>query len=603
MKHRRATLACSKTISAPGRATSRLVARVGSLLFGIVLTAVLGSPSWSTGSGSDSETGSPHPPTPATTATDGPAAPAPPSDEGPGAHGALIELHVKYVSIDRVFLDGGRGAGFAVGDTLTVWRDGNEVAHLVVESVATSSSSCMILGQEESTTANPIVSVEVGDLARGIPSRKTNRARVAHAAESGTNRSDRLTRESNLSPASRWSETRLRGGVSLVWQNVSDDLGNTTNRPTARVRLHASRIHGSPLYVRVRASLRRIDRAPTSSLPDEWNDRVTAAFLGWENDRVDLQAGRIPYVAAGGIGHLDGALAALRIVPWLEIGAFGGTLPGRQYIAGSTSVSNSRKFGFFVTNTSTMAEGLTSEQTLAASDWYDDHAAYRRYLASTGFVRWERGLTVSHTLELDRNLQTISANPWTLTTARLSARYALNARTSVSVQHENRSTRTYLDPNQPDSTSVSSGYRGTRASLSWTPRRGLSTRLSGGIRKTEADSLQSYSVTIGATTSRIPDTRTRVRADVQLYRTRYAEGWNPSIALERSFFSFLTVGGGTGARSYTAVSTGDEHRMRWSRWTAGVDTRSRVHLRMEYETTWGDDPGRRSVLVDLGYSF
>ncbi|MEZ4655059.1 MAG: hypothetical protein R3E12_16075 [Candidatus Eisenbacteria bacterium] len=471
----------------------------------------------------------------------------------------------------------------------------------MVESVATSSSSCTILGQEESTTANPIVTVDVGDLARGIPSGKTHRAPVARAAESGANRSDRLTRESNLSPASRWSETRLRGGLSLVWQNVSDDLGNTTNRPTARVRLHASHIYGSPLYVRVRASLRRIDRAPTSSLPDEWNDRVTAAFVGWENDRMDLQAGRIPYVAAGGIGHLDGALAALRIVPWLEIGAFGGTLPGRQYIAGSTSVSNSRKFGFFVTNTSTVAEGLTSEQTLAASDWYDDHAAYRRYLASTGFVRWERGLTVSHTLELDRNLQTISANPWTLTTARLSARYALNARTSVSVQHENRSTRTYLDPNQPDSTSVSSGYRGTRASLSWTPRRGLSTRLSGGIRKTEADSLR-LSVTIGATTSRIPDTACRVRADVQLYRHALRlEGWNPSIALERSFFSFLTVGGGTRSPSYTAVSTRDEHRMRWSRWTA-MRHRS-VHLRMEYETTWGDDPGRRSVLVDLGYSF
>lgn len=523
---------------------------------------------------------------------------------------AIVDFDVRYISADKVYLDGGRGGGLRPGDILTVERDGVLVARLVVESVAKNSSACHVL-----EGLDPSV-ISMDDRVFGIPSGTQalpeNEPVISSAGTSSLGsiavKDAADGTDSQGRTGKTRSRTRVRGSVSLVWQHHEDQDGNTTERPSTRFRLDAREIAGSPWYARVRATLRRIDRAPTSSRPDEWNDRVSAFYVGYDAAVVGFELGRIPYIAAGGVGRLDGALARFQVAPWLQVGLFGGGLPSSRTVVGSEAFqSDMTKYGLFAVHTAHPGGGWTSTQTVAASQWYEGSTEARRYLASSGNFRWDGGVYVSHTVEFDRapgiDDLGVSLGDWTLSDLRLSVRYARASNWSASVSHDERSRRPESSTVEADTTGTSYGYRGTRASLSYTPVKGLSTRMMASIRKADSDTLSSRSLALGATLHRFPDRKSRLRVDAQFYRTRYADGWNPGLRLERVMTKSVTLGAGGGARSYTAVSSLEKRDNRWLRGDVSVATAARVRFRVEYEQVWGDDPDRRTILGDVSYSF
>jgi len=81
--------------------------------------------------------------------------------------GVAPRIAVRYLSADHVYLDAGLAEGVAVGDTLTVARDGRAIATLVVVHAADHSASCTVVFAAEPVRAGDAVAAARGRTAPG----------------------------------------------------------------------------------------------------------------------------------------------------------------------------------------------------------------------------------------------------------------------------------------------------------------------------------------------------------------------------------------------------------------------------------------------------
>jgi len=222
------------------------------------------------------------------------------------------EIHIRYISVDLVYLDAGREAGLAEGAVLQV-RDGERVkALLKVVSVTANTASCTISEQ----TAPPLV----GDLVVRVAVARTG-DEPAEASEPETEaepaeapRTRQRAESTSGSPQKR-PRSPLSGTVSAQYFAYQDSNNSDYDyqQPGLRLNIRAKELFGGDYQVRIKTRTRYLSRADSQSgpSPTQWTNRIYEASFSYENEAslFDYRLGRIISNAFSGVGYIDGGLS------------------------------------------------------------------------------------------------------------------------------------------------------------------------------------------------------------------------------------------------------------------------------------------------------
>lgn len=215
---------------------------------------------------------------------------------------------VSYISGSSIYIDGGRGTGFEIGDTLTVKRKQDTVCTAVIVAVSSSSSSAKVLVQN----LQPVV----GDRASTV---KVVSAQVSQP-------SLRIPEPTLPTPTS--SPNLVSGYVALnyaatAWGGSSFDV----SQPGAVLKFTISRLAGSWMSFSMygRTTYDPSGQASRISTKSALDSRLYEAALTLESPSswFGFSLGRVSSRYVAGMGLFDGAQFYVRM-GGLKVGAFGG---------------------------------------------------------------------------------------------------------------------------------------------------------------------------------------------------------------------------------------------------------------------------------------
>jgi hypothetical protein len=381
------------------------------------------------------------------------------------AAGWAAEARVSYLSGGTVYLDAGRDAGLAEGDTVTVSRDGKVVARLRVAALSSQRASC--------DTLAVLVPLRVGDAAsftaRAVPP-------VAAALPD--------TGVPPVTPTSRTSSRRIHGRVGARFLNVDHQEAGDYQLPQLDLRLDAAGLGAGHVDLAADIRARRITRTTTaggSSSDDDGRVYRLSAAVHDPRDAWRLTVGRqiSPFLAS--VSLFDGVLAQVGRERW-GVGAFAGAQPEPASLGLSDRILQAG--GYAEWRSPRLAERRWSA-TLGGAHSTDDGEVNRDFLFAQGFYR-DRRLSGWFAQEVDLNAawkqdQGDPAVSWTSTY--LSARAELTRALVIHGGYDNRrSVRLYRDRETPE-TEFDDHYRqGVWGGMSLEP--GGAMRLGGEWRTT-----------------------------------------------------------------------------------------------------------------------
>jgi hypothetical protein len=511
---------------------------------------------------------------------------------------------IRYVSAENVYLAGGTAGGLAVGDTLTIERDGSPIGHVVVAYAAEHSASATAVEQN--------LGVRPGDRARAVLRRaaapQPGERAVPASPETRDDR-ERLEREATTQRPRR-PLARLSGSAAFEWEYVADDSDANLDftRPTLRLDLKAREVLGGNHTLQLKGRLRYDDRthALSSAVPEsEWRDRIYVFSLSYDNAGApySYELGRIAGPTIGGIGYLDGALLSRRISPAVRAGLFAGLQPDWRDADPQGSI---RKTGGFVRYENASSGERRIDGAVAFVGEYHGSTVSREFVVLATRVWSRTGWSFSQSAEIDVNRGwrfERAGDRLSLTSIWLMGQVRPAEWLGLSLGYDGRTPHLTYDMRSVPETLIDEAFRdGLRGRVSVRAARDWNVSLTGGARRREGDDELTRSLGATITGARFPTKQMSLTAGVRGFAGEIADGVNPTLRLRRSFPQghHLAVGGG----AYVYRSAGlVEQRENYS---AGVDAAIQlraVHIGTEYEHRFGDDlPGHR-LLGEIGVRF
>ncbi len=344
---------------------------------------------------------------------------------------------VKYLSIDYVYIDGGKADGLRKGDRFMITRGDSLIAVLEIRYLSNTSSSCFIVESSGQISG--------GDFA--LLSSRGPAPDVAVSAEI----SDSTPTESPVTEVAPSQNTEKRrtartsGTFSTQLYSWTDGSGSGSDylQTTLRLNLRARQIGGKALNFSVRTRGEYDNRSRPSSAAvaeEDWTNRIHEISLAYDDENADFnfQVGRILPSRLSGAGYLDGALVERRLSRFARIGVFGGLRPRWQYREEAASL---QKFGFYLTTTNGDRRGTYLEQTAAITGEYHRSTVSRELLYLQGYLALAPRWSLSHIVEIDYNRgwrREREASTLTLSNLYLNARYRPNRIVSFGISYDNR---------------------------------------------------------------------------------------------------------------------------------------------------------------------
>lgn len=293
-----------------------------------------------------------------------------------------LAASVSYISGSSIYIDGGRGAGFDVGDTLIVSRKQDTVCTAVIVAVSSSSSSARVLVQN-------------------LPPSVGDRAAVSKVVLSRSSQSPLPIPRPTI-PVAISSQNVVSGYVALSyaatsWQGNSFDL----SQPGAVLKFTIARLAGSgmsfSMYGRATYDFNSpaAQRTPTS----RFDNRLYEAALSLESPSswFGFSLGRVSSRYVAGMGLFDGAQFYVRM-GGLKVGAFGGWQPGNTMTSFETK---KQKFGGFVSYGWGAGVFNSSEVTVAYGKGMVGGRLDREYLYVQSRLRLTPNLFFYQSTEVD----------------------------------------------------------------------------------------------------------------------------------------------------------------------------------------------------------
>jgi hypothetical protein len=517
-------------------------------------------------------------------------------------------LTVKYRSAGNVYLDGGSADSIAVGDHVTALSRGETIAELEVVFIAERSASCRILSEKRPVQAGDIVVVKAKPAAPAEAPAVTT-ATVTPAPEAPV-------AQASSAPVERRPWARARGGVSVGLYRLWDDTPANYDfeQRTGRADLTLWDILGKPLEFSFRLRSRQdVRHRPPGfeGIPrDERLDRLYELALRYQpvDGTVRWEVGRIG-ASPIGIGYLDGALAAYRLVPALEVGGFFGNRPNIDSYA---SLPTGRKYGGFLRLLGGRGYSPGAYDGIAffvrefvGSEVSREYVGLQGRLASGRFTSFQWA-------EVDLNRgwrQDLAGNTVQLSNLSVTGSYRVSNVFQASISYDQR--RNYWTQEirpLPEVLFDRFLHQGFRASLDLFRPSSIGASGSFGVRRDEKDNVTSYSWSAGL---RHPQfLGLFVSVDGSGYTNPLTDGYLASARIGRSLRR-VQIDVAYGASLYKLKAAAQNpipgltpNRLnQWGRASARVELPRGLYLQGDFEYDTGDDLKGPRVLAELGYRF
>ena len=537
----------------------------------------------------------------ATASPGGSAATSPP----PSVEMRRLDGHVRQLSVDFIYVDLGSNDGLAIGDTLTVRSGGSKGERIVASYVAGRSASCQLVSRPGST-ARVAVGDAVGAVLEGREVRSSSATTTAHTQ---TTLSFPVPR-SGIPSLPRGSRTvrertgwgRVHGSASVDWlQTVSENGERTTRDPRGRLEIRGRDLAGKDL--RARASLRTGRSTSSTSADGNAFPEVRQLWFDYNDPEtgVELRGGRLLIAEAGSFAYLDGGAIGYRPTGAIEFSFFAGQQPnwvdrsarGTVHVAGAST-----RVPMEALRSSALVSLL---REIRAQDRNRDWAYLEGRTEPWTSLRLYARAQLQLTQRDDSERLPDEADPEVDPTDFEVFRSYLESRVSVSARYK---------PADPfwwslsyDESSLVSEYEATtsaedrfdrtarngwRTTLNLEPAELWRTQIGGSFREGEGTSSR-WSVNGYVERRELLPWPLDATVQMRVFDAGYSRGSTPSIQLEHVSPHGYSLELRGGLHLYRATGTTESRSDQWIRLSSSVNLPARFRVRLEAETSAGDN--------------
>jgi hypothetical protein len=482
-------------------------------------------------------------------------------------------FHIRYVTEDSVYIDGGRSAGISEGMLLTVKpaaaaKTGTESearsnTQLRVFSVAETSAVCEVVSKGAPIAVGDIAALDQSEIEKLVVKRTLSSTRqypVVVSFTGGDPMDEEIRDRIPRPPLPEVNQARGRIGFDFSTIHSSGEGASTSSQVGAVIRADITRINGTywNLTGYWRGQLRTSSNPSTQTIQDLVN-RTYQFGLTYSNpkSRWTFGIGRMYIPWAPSLQTIDGGYAGRKISSTATVAAFAGQAPDptsytynpNLHVAGGLINFAGGDFDR-VRYTSTFGAGIT---TLV---WKID----RPFIFSENSVTYKRVFSVYHSMQIDKPSTGVGVTPvgTGLKSSYLSFRYQPNRRISFDMNHSYfRDIPTY-DPQL-----VGTGlldkllFQGVSGGVRVELAKHITVYTSLGQSSSSSDKASSWNTMYGLTLGQL--WKTGVHADLHYakFNSAYARGSYESVLLSRNLHDNLRMNLQVGKQAYTSTLTTD----------------------------------------------
>lgn len=514
------------------------------------------------------------------------------------------EYRVKYRSIDRVYLEGGKADGLVQGDRVGLYLGDSLVVLLEVAYASDHSASCKIIsGEAELKTGQILVVVSRVERVETAPadSDATSTATIPSTAPLTT--TTRTKRDNKA--------TRVYGSAALQWMKQHDESGGGLDfsQSTMRLNLRANNLWSQPMTLVIRTRGQYDDRSRSYSSGasnSEWDNRIYELSLsyGGVDNTTSFQVGRILPRHLTRVGYVDGAAIDRHVGSGWHIGLSGGVKPRWQYSSDEITL---QKYGGYVGYEIRSNNATQFEQYAAFAGEYHGSSISRELLHLQGSLKVGRGLWFSNQFEVDLNRgwrKERSGAGLEVSSVYLSARWRISKQVTVGSSYDTRRNYwTYVQQSIADSLFDDQLRRGARVDLYLNLPFQLNFNSQIGYRKAADDPDPTVSLVFYASKSGIPTSQTRISARYSKFNGPTNDGYNYSIRVAQRFGEVLTLEAANGLYRYDLSLNGDSRSNKWWEGVLRLEAIRNWYADLLFQQNSGDDTDGYTFRAEIGRRF
>ncbi|RMF57130.1 MAG: hypothetical protein D6748_11810 [Calditrichaeota bacterium] len=520
-----------------------------------------------------------------------------------------IIFHVKYISSETVYLDGGADKHLQVGDRLLVRNKKKVVAELEVLYVADHSASCKVIKSKGK--------IQPGDMAvvykrskpvqkeeKKTPEEKPKEQPKAPTVEKKPKKRRKVRTGNEMI-------TNVSGSISTQYYRWDDRLDSNLDytQPTMRFNLRVRNLWGKHYHLRVRTRTRYHQRARefNAQIPkQEWRNRVYELSFVYDNPGATLnyRLGRIISNYMSGVGYIDGMQLQYNFSQNMRVGIFGGTQPDWRT---SGFQSNIQKFGMFWNYNRGERQKSYYQSTIAVAAEYHSSIVSREFIYVQNNLTFGNNLYLYQSAEVDVNRswrKERSGQRFALSNLFISARYRLGNRFSMGITYDNRKNYwTYEIRSLEDILFDDALRQGLRGNVSLRLPGKIFIYSTVGMRKRETDSRSTFSYTGSIRKADFIFKRVSWHINYAGFDSPLTRGYTASMLISRTFRNGLRLEIGGGNYAYKGGLENTQRNNQWGRFSAYIPLPGRLFLNGQYEYSWGDDIQGQRFTGEIGYRF
>jgi hypothetical protein len=485
-------------------------------------------------------------------------------------------FHVRYVTDESVYIDGGRSSGLSEGMLLTVKPTtpvkaqvgtaegaGDIATQIRIFSVAETSAACEVVSKSQPLAVGDIATLAQAEIEKLVVKRTLSNTRqypVVVSFTEGDPMDEEIREQLPRPPLPEVNQARGRIGLDFSTIRSGGPAASNSSQAGVVIRADITRLYGSywNLTGYWRGQLQTSSNSSTQTIQDLIN-RTYQFGLIYANpkSRWTFGIGRMYLPWAPSLQTIDGAYAGRKISSIATLGAFAGLAPDpTSYNYNPNMHMGGGLINFAGGDFEKLRYNSTFGFGIATIVWKID----RPFVFSENSVTYKRVFSVYHSMQIDKPSTGPGVAPvgFGLRDSYFSFRYQPNRRISFDMNHSYfRDVPTY------DAQLVGTGLLdkllfqgisgGVRVEL---PKR-ISVYTSLGQSSSSSDKSSSWNTMYGLSMGQI--WKTGIHADIHYakFNSAFAQGSYRSVLLSRNFHDSLRFNLQAGQQSYTSSFTTD----------------------------------------------
>lgn len=514
------------------------------------------------------------------------------------------QYRVKYRSVDRIYLEGGKADGLLPGDRVGLYVHDSLVTVLEVVYASDHSASCKIVSGDTELKAGQMLTV-VGRVER------TEQEPVDVSSPVDTSVQTNNVRPLAKATRGARSESRVYGSAAIQWMSQHDQTGAglNYNQSTFRLNLRASNMWSRPMAMVIRTRGQHDDRSrsfSTGASGSDWDNRIYEFSLtyGGNGTATAFQVGRILPRHLSRIGYVDGAAIDFGVGSGWHVGASGGMKPRWQYSSDDVSL---QKYGAYFGYENRDRKNLRIDQYVAMAGEYHGNEISRELIDIQGSLNVSNGIWLNNQFEIDINRgwrRDKSGSSFGLSSVYLSARWRMSKHVTFGSTYDTRKNYwTYVQQSIADSLFDDQLRRGARADMNLTLPYKVNFNSQIGYRKVAGDSDPTVSLVFYLSKSGLPTPQTRISLRYSSFNGPSNDGHNYNVRVSQRLGEALSLEAANGRYQYQLASSNESRSNNWWEGVVRLEALRFWYADLLYQNDSGDDVAGYTLRIELGRRF